>query len=890
MAIKGYNAGVQDSNITPVIDQDIQKFNNGDMLFFDKERNVFAPGPAITQVTKLSELTNDTDFVTNPDMQSAIASALSGGTVDLTGYATTAEVQALIANFPTGNHFSGDYTDLTNKPTIPAFTSDITNNSGFVTTATITELLDDRIGNLYNFDGDYNNLTNLPTLFSGSYNDLTDQPNIFGGSYNDLTDTPTIPDTSNFLTETQIDSKISAIDLTLYATESYVDNQIANAVSGGTIDLSGYVTESELDTELLPYALKTELFSGSYNDLADKPTIPSITGLADETYVDDQVQLETVARQAADTAILNQIGAIVHFSGDYNDLTNKPTIPTVPTNVSDLTNDAGYITTSALPDLSNYALSSAIPDVSTFLSEAEIDQKIINVTGGSVDLSNYYTKAEVDGLITTPFSGNYNDLTNKPTIPAVPTLVSELTNDANYVTGNGLTVALQNYQPTVDLSLYALQTQLFDGDYNSLTNTPTIPAPVDVSNFLTETEIDSKIASAVTGGTVDLSDYVTDTELATQLANYQPTVDLTSYYTKTETDALIPSITDFLTETEIDSKIASAVTGGTVDLSDYVTESELTTALASAVSGGTVDLTGYATESYVDQKLVERGDHFSGNYNDLTNTPILFSGNYNDLLNRPAGNQDLRLELVGQELRLLNIEPEPDTVISTVDLASLGDAIAENIDYTDLANLPNLFSGDYTDLVNRPNLFSGDYNDLANQPYIPSIAGLASESYVNTQVNNPTINGTKTFTDDIIVEQAITVKHSLLAGHTAQKRMIALAVQTTDDTETEVRYSDGSAVVFDANSTIMLTATIVGAGVDIAENSAIIHKGIVTVNNTSATFVGQASQEIVSESQYNWTSNIVTDPTNTRELKLTVTGSNHTVNWTVFIEAHEVKI
>ena len=379
-------------------------------------------------------------------------------------------------------------------------------------------------------------------------------------SINDLTDTPTIPDTSNFLTETQIDSKISAIDLTLYATESYVDNQIANAVSGGTIDLSGYVTESELDTELLPYALKTELFSGSYNDLADKPTIPSITGLADETYVDDQVQLETVARQAADTAILNQIGAIVHFSGDYNDLTNKPTIPTVPTNVSDLTNDAGYITTSALPDLSNYALSSAIPDVSTFLSEAEIDQKIINVTGGSVDLSNYYTKAEVDGLITTPFSGNYNDLTNKPTIPAVPTLVSELTNDANYVTGNGLTVALQNYQPTVDLSLYALKTELFDGDYNSLTNTPTIPAPVDVSNFLTETEIDSKIASAVTGGTVDLSDYVTDTELATQLANYQPTVDLTSYYTKTETDALIPSITDFLTETEIVVSIEASET------------------------------------------------------------------------------------------------------------------------------------------------------------------------------------------------------------------------------------------------------------------------------------------------------------------------------------------
>ena len=32
------------------------------------------------------------------------------------------------------------------------------------------------------------------------------------------------------------------------------------------------------------------------------------------------------------------------FSGNYNDLTNKPTIPTVPTNVSAFTNDAGYLT------------------------------------------------------------------------------------------------------------------------------------------------------------------------------------------------------------------------------------------------------------------------------------------------------------------------------------------------------------------------------------------------------------------------------------------------------------------------------------------------------------------------------------------------------------------
>lgn len=35
--------------------------------------------------------------------------------------------------------------------------------------------------------------------------------------------------------------------------------------------------------------------------------------------------------------------ATVATSGDYEDLTNKPSIPTVPTNVSAFTNDAGYV-------------------------------------------------------------------------------------------------------------------------------------------------------------------------------------------------------------------------------------------------------------------------------------------------------------------------------------------------------------------------------------------------------------------------------------------------------------------------------------------------------------------------------------------------------------------
>ena len=60
---------------------------------------------------------------------------------------------------------------------------------------------------------------------------------------------------------------------------------------------SEYVTEAELDAKgyltehqsLSEYAKKSELFSKDYNDLTNKPTIPSVEGLASTQYVDNKV-------------------------------------------------------------------------------------------------------------------------------------------------------------------------------------------------------------------------------------------------------------------------------------------------------------------------------------------------------------------------------------------------------------------------------------------------------------------------------------------------------------------------------------------------------------------------------------------------------------------------
>ena len=66
--------------------------------------------------------------------------------------------------------------------------------------------------------------------------------------------------------------------------------------------------------------------SGDYNDLINQPIIPSVAGLASEAYVNEKVAAIKVPSLDgyAKTADL----ATVATSGSYNDLINKPTIPT----------------------------------------------------------------------------------------------------------------------------------------------------------------------------------------------------------------------------------------------------------------------------------------------------------------------------------------------------------------------------------------------------------------------------------------------------------------------------------------------------------------------------------------------------------------------------------
>lgn len=108
----------------------------------------------------LSELNNDTSFATESFVTNKIAEAeLSGGDVDLSGYATKDELNA-----------------KANVSDIPKKVSQLTNDVGYITGYTETDpTVPSHVKSIS--AGDINNWNNKSN-FSGSYNDLNDKPYI----------------------------------------------------------------------------------------------------------------------------------------------------------------------------------------------------------------------------------------------------------------------------------------------------------------------------------------------------------------------------------------------------------------------------------------------------------------------------------------------------------------------------------------------------------------------------------------------------------------------------------------------------------------------------------------------------------------------------------------
>lgn len=127
------------------------------------------------------------------------------------------------------------------------------------------------------------------------------------------------------------------------------------------------------------------------------------------------------------------------FSGNYNDLSNKPLIPN---KTSELINDTGFITIEDLDTSQNHIHTNI--DILNGISNNDIsnwnDKEVKGHTHDSLYASKssehiHHNKTVIDNITSkdiskwdnkSDFDGNYNNLTNKPSIPSVDGLATEV--------------------------------------------------------------------------------------------------------------------------------------------------------------------------------------------------------------------------------------------------------------------------------------------------------------------------------------------------------------------------------------------------------------------------------------------------------------------------------
>ena len=700
-----------------ITSQDITSWDN--KSDFSGNYSDLAGKPTIP--TKTSDLTNDSDFATT----SYVDQHIPENAVLYTQQSLTDEQKAQArSNIGAGESgFSGDYNDLTNKPFIPSKTSDLTNDSGFITDYTETD----------------------PVFTASPAHGITSQDitnwngkSDFSGSYNDLTNKPTIPTKTSDLTN---DSGYITTE-----TEPAFNASPAHGITSS--DITNWNAKSD--------------FSGSYNDLTDKPTIPAAQVNSDWNANSGVAQIlnkPTVGATDGDTTLaFGQRSSIATVNGvdihvtmpnaqsfsqeqaDWNQtdntqvdfIKNKPTIPVVPTNVSAFTNDAGYLTTETEPAFN----ASAAKDIT------------------SSDITNWNNKSD--------FSGSYNDLTDKPTIPTVPTINGSRTIDvatsgdtktisrkvlSQTITSAATTLAVASntiYTFTNDvtsLNLSSLPTDdyfesllIFHTGVNNIQITLPASAVVYGSTILKGSKDyiiavkNNQVAIAAQGETTTVTDGDTTLAFGTRTAiasvngvDIHVTMPNAQSYSQEQADWNQTDNTqvDYIKNKPTIPTVPTNVSAFTNDAGYLTSESDPVFTASPAHGITTTDINTWNAKS-----------DFSGSYNDLTDKPTI-----------PTKTSDLT-----NDSGFITGYTETDPVF----VASPAHGITAQ-DITDW-NAKSDFSGSYNDLTNKPTIptktsdltndsgyiTGADWDDITNKPVFATVATSGSYSDLSNKPSIPT--------------------------------------------------------------------------------------------------------------------------------------------------------
>lgn len=395
---------------------------------------------------------------------------------------------------------------IQNKPTIPANTSDLTNDSNFVSDASyvhtdnnFTNTIKDKIDSIasgaeVNVQSNWNEtdttsdsyIRNKPSIPTVNDATLTVQKNgtdvgtFTANASSDSTINITVPttaaDVSALPSSTKYGSSITvSIDQTDYKITTTLKDQDGNTL--GTAQVIDLPIESVVVSGSFDSVNKKIVLTLQNGSTIDIPVGDLVSGLQSEItsenkllsdLIDDTNQTNKFMTSAEKTKLSGiASGAEVNVQSDWNEsvttsdayIKNKPSIPS---NTSDLTNDSNFVSDASYVHTDNNFTSALKSKLDGIATGAEVN--VQSDWNESVTTSDAYIK-------------------NKPSIP---TKTSDLTNDSDYVsdasyvhTDNNFTTAIKNKVDGIESGAEAnVQSDWNEADSTSdayIQNKPTIP-------------------------------------------------------------------------------------------------------------------------------------------------------------------------------------------------------------------------------------------------------------------------------------------------------------------------------------------------------------------------------------------------------------------------------
>lgn len=318
--------------------------------------------------------------------------------------------------------------------------------------------------NCTNYIGNYNDLNNKPTTPSKTI--------FYGTSDTKATEQTKIITTSSDFTLTE--GTVLIVKFT-FGQQYYSSSGIKLQINSNSAILVGYKTNAYSTTSYIwePGEVVAFIYDGTYFTMIEgghaSTQYYGVTRLSNSTSStsDSMAATPSAVKQAYDLA------------------NSKANVSDIPTKVSDLTNDSGFLTEHQ--SLANYLQKSntnglvkndGTIDTNTYLTEHQ-------------SLANYMTSTQINTL-----------LTDKADVSDIPTKTSDLTNDSNFITTSNTSGLIKN-DGSIDTTQYLSQHQDISGkansadlaivattgSYNDLTGKPTIPTTTNEltnnSGFLT---------------------------------------------------------------------------------------------------------------------------------------------------------------------------------------------------------------------------------------------------------------------------------------------------------------------------------------------------------------------------------------------------------------------